>query len=65
MVCSLSSRAQDLHARPGKIKNVKKCPFLPCVPDLPSKINNKFRVANKFCSVLVHLSYRKHEETKM
>ena len=39
---------RDLHARPGEKYRAKKVPFMPLVPVVPSKINDKFRVANRF-----------------
>ena len=39
---------RNLHARPAEKYRAKKVPFMPLVPVVPSKINDKFRVANRF-----------------
>ena len=45
----ISTRAQ------GKKHRAKKMPFLPFLPDLPLKINNKFRVANSFTQLVSNI----------
>ena len=46
---------RDLHARFLRKPRAKKVPFLPFLPDLPLKINNKFRVANSFTQLVSNI----------
>ena len=56
MACFLTRRARltrEISTRAqGKKHRAEKIPFLPFLPDLPLKINNKFRVANSFTQLV-------------
>ena len=59
MACFLTRRARltrEISTRAqGKKHRAKKMPFLPFLPDLPLKINNKFRVANSFTQLVSNI----------
>ena len=42
MTCFLFNHACDLHARSGKTEGQKKVPFMPLMPDKPSKLPINF-----------------------
>ena len=59
MACFLTRRARFTRAistrAQGKKHRAEKIPFLPFLPDLPLKINNKFRVANSFTQLVSNI----------
>ena len=59
MACFLTRRARltsEISTRAqGKKHRAKKVPFLPFLPDLPLKINNKFRVVNSFIQLVFNI----------
>ena len=61
MACFLTRRARltrEISTRAqGKKHRAKKVPFLPFLPDLPLKINNKFRVANSFTQLVSNIKF--------